>query len=166
MGRCCDLRPCVTRLTNNPLAYEMERHLPRPVRVAQGVRVPPGKDARREDCMARNAMAACGGHAANSRNMVGDRRPTHYHPITRLTCRDMKKSELLEREILSHLEKKLLDEVIRPAITAPKDDRLWGTRTVSETLNFADLLNGVKEFYRRNNGDISHWNRLMLEVRL
>ncbi len=78
----------------------------------------------------------------------------------------MKRNSMVEREILTYLERKVLNEIVRPALSSPKNDSLYGEKTISETLDFSDLLQGIKDFYLKNNGDISKWNYLMLEIKL
>ena len=78
----------------------------------------------------------------------------------------MEKNALLEREILTHLERKLLNEVVRPALSQEKPDFLGGTQTTSETLDFKELLSGVKRFHQANGGNPNHWHKMIIELGL
>lgn len=71
------------------------------------------------------------------------------------------KSNILERQLLTRLEKKLLDEVIRPSLTSERRDHLGSMQTTSETVNFGVFLEELGSFYRRNGG--KEWGRVLHE---
>lgn len=68
----------------------------------------------------------------------------------------------MNREPLSILEKTLLDEVIRPAITCTARNIFRGTALVSETLDFDQLIKSIKAFYEKNGG--VKWNELISKL--
>lgn len=66
------------------------------------------------------------------------------------------------------LEKKLLEDVIRPSITTKLPGHCCSANIycpcsfMSETLNFTDLLRNIKDFYYNNGG--RDWHRMLLEA--
>lgn len=65
-------------------------------------------------------------------------------------------------QLLTPLEKKILDEVVRPALTQEKPDILGSRSTTSETLDFSKLLLGVRAFYWNNGGH--EWDRVLRDL--
>jgi len=63
---------------------------------------------------------------------------------------------------LTLLETKLLNEIIIPSIGEPQNDYLYGSRTISESLNYTTLLREIKSFYKRNGG--KEWDRVLSEA--
>lgn len=66
-------------------------------------------------------------------------------------------------EHLTYLEKKVLDDVIRPALSEEQPDHLYGRITRSQTLNFSALLEKLEDFYKHNGG--IEWERVLSEKR-
>lgn len=63
---------------------------------------------------------------------------------------------------LTFLEKKLLDEIIRPALGPVKYDY----RGSGQTVIFSILLSSVKEFYHRHEGPMADWHRVVVDAHL
>lgn len=72
----------------------------------------------------------------------------------------------MKEKKISLIEQKLLEEVIRPAITTtrkkPVRTEFYIASGVGYTLHFDILLKKIKEFYKRNEG--KEWNKVIIKA--
>lgn len=68
----------------------------------------------------------------------------------------------MKEELLTPFEKKILDEVVRPALSQKYESHWYGVASYAQDLNFVQLVRKVRQFYEKNCGH--EWSRVLVEA--